>query len=133
MCLITRQKKAKILKKDLIVFKFIKENNFSSYHHFWWEKRRLYLQALSPKSIANKCAYEGDFSYADCQAQEKYEGLTQCYHLSEGFHSCLTKQRAKKARPSEPFTKIVKFLIPKGSKVFYDATELVVSNQIMML
>lgn len=136
MCLITRQKKAKILKKDLIVYKCLnqrEDGTFNSYFQsdFVWLKNYLYqISYLNPILRTNNFENHGIWYYADSMANNKYRGISQTYYITYGFHACLTRKRCNQLK----YNSIIKeFLIPKGSKVFYDATGLIVSNQMMLL
>ncbi len=137
MCLITRQKKAKILNKDLKVYKSISikfDNVITSYFQssFIWHQNVLKISdSLIIKPRLNPVNNNGnDWFYADGIALNKYEGMSQTYYITFGFHACLTRKRCINLNYTG---NIKEFLIPKGSQVFYDATGLIVSNQMMML
>ena len=131
MCLVTRQRKPKILKKDLKVYKVLKSGNDSPYNNYHWRKGQLETTKFSLKTGNGK-----NFCFADFQSLKKYNDLSQCTEIGKGFHACMTKERAESVTP-KIFTnenyEICEFLIPKGSEVYYDCTGLIVANQMMML
>ena len=131
MCLITRQKKAKILKKDLIIFKTVNVYNdviqSVCQSHFKWIANKLEKVNLNIKSVHNT----KDRFYTDEGTQKIYEKLSQCVSISEGFHAALTPDRP--ICIEWDYVEVKEFLIPAGSEVFYNATGLIVSNQMMML
>ena len=130
MCLVTRQRKPKILKKDLKVYKLLKEGNFSPFNSFRWNKTNLYKTMFCIQKGNGK-----DMCFADGKSKDKYFSLSQCTEISEGFHACVTMERAEELKigVSWIICTINEFLIPKGSEVYYDCTGLVVANQMMML
>ena len=128
MCLVTFQRKPKILKKDLRVYKAVimyDDEIHSTYYDFTWEKGKLYTEKLLIEKFPFKSVEHYDSIVFDhYNTTSKYK-LT-C--ISDGFHAALNEQRLK----NSPYD-IMEFLIPKGSEVYYDATGLVVSNQMMLL
>jgi hypothetical protein len=129
MCLVTRQRKAKILKEDIKVYKMIEDGNKSVFERFTWTKGKLFTTKLGIEYGHGK-----DFCFADDVCNQMYSGLNNCTGISSGFHACLTKERAKQFDIKWMNNiAVCEFLIPKGSEVFYDETDLIVSNQIMML
>ena len=134
MCLITRQKKAKITKKDLVVFKCLNNGDISVSRYFPWIEGQLVkcdLKIIKREHPSNN--HGGDWFYADHITNGIYNGLSNCYAISVGLHACTTKERAKRLADCYDTNIIEEFLIPKGSEVFYDVTGLIVSNQMMML
>jgi len=64
-----------------------------------------------------------DFYEEDIKKGKQYTSV------SEGFHAALTEDRLFVTADSPPR----KFLIPKGSEYYLDATGLIVANQMKML
>lgn len=125
MCLVTRQIKPKVLKKDLIVFKAVHENNeevVSRYYRFTWKKGVLEETEMKTLRCHFQCAEKFDDVVYQTYVYKK--GLFT--EVSEGFHAFKTKARY-------PYVTIREFLIPKGSLYFEDKSGLIVSNQMMLL
>ena len=134
MCLVTFQKKAKITKKDLVVYKSIQllqDGTFNSiYNGFNWEKGILYKTNLGIyERIAGKTivydSIAAEIYNTNCKVENRIAN-----EISEGFHACLTKERVNENFDKYPCRE---FIIPKGSEVFYDKTGLIVSNQMKRL
>ena len=130
MCLVTRQRKPKILKRDLKVYKVLKEGGYSKYTNFCWTPKELCKENIHTTGNRGK-----DMKYCDSKAMDVYWRLSGCIEIDRGFHACCTKERARKLLAMFGFTEesVCEFLIPKGSEVYYDCTGLVVANQMMML
>lgn len=137
MCLVTEQEKPETIKKDLIVYKSLtvteKGRLMSAMYEFRYE-----LNVLYKAKITSDCVFD---YFADGIASRKYdllgrssdvlkEKLKHFNHIHEGFHSMESVKRAKGIWME---TKIFECLIPKGSKVYKDATGLIVSNQIIIV
>ena len=138
MCLVTTQRKAKITKKDLVVFKGVREFDGeirSLYHGFRYEENIPYARALkierNPVEVVTVFddiattkykPWKRDYEKSTKKAMNKIVTEISC-----GFHACLTKERV-----TDKDYIIREFIIPKGSEVYYDATGLIVSNQIIL-
>lgn len=139
MCLVTRQIKPITTKKDLVVFKDVEEGFDNAgickslYFYFEWRKNVLNTTDLCVTRIRPY-----DFRPPDHNNPNNYfDGIAHLFYVkdkrkltevSNGFHAVLTKKRL-----TQPCYSRVKFLIPKGSLIFKDATGLIVSNQMMLL
>lgn len=135
MCLITKQKKAKIAKKDITVYKKVNlysDKITSEVRKFEYEIEKEYTTVLTPKSIAG-LSIGTDFTMYD-EAVNKAYPISSLYEyvipsnvnlnvISEGFHAFKRKDRCY-------YNAIC--TIPKGSEYFEDATGLIVSNQIII-
>jgi len=135
MCLITRQKESKILKKDLTVFKFVKEFENNSCMSHVGSYGFIYRKDILNKTTMKRSI---DFSPFDDVVERNYpccpEYNDDLISIGEGFHSSLRKSRLSDILESyflKPGTIIAEFVIPKGSEVYEDATGLIVSNQII--
>jgi hypothetical protein len=127
MCLLTQQSKPIIITKDLIVYKDVKKVEediyISSHEGFKWKKgvleqRCLFVCTCDPQTSSS----------LDYITNNYYFNKNKVLSISIGLHAYCDKER-----PSHLFGKLKEFLIPKGSEVYYDATGLIVSNQMMML
>lgn len=150
MCLITRQEKAKIAKKDIEVYKEVIEvykeveiyssiinsnSNIinSKVQGFQYIIGKKYSTELAPKSISG-LRIGIDFKVQDEIVSRIYSQICYAYGhiiitndnikvISKGFHSFKTKNRSH-------YNAIC--IIPKGSEYFEDETGLIVSNQIII-
>lgn len=141
MCLITKQSKPIILKEDLKVYKTlipsISEGNiaYSAHQAFKYSLNKLY---------ATKIEEHGEMSSYDKISEEKYFGnlgwierilIFQKEKLKsyrEGFHFIKTLKRCNRKEFINGEC-VYKCIIPKGSKVYFDETDLGVANQIIIL
>ena len=136
MCLITEQKKAKIAKKDIKVYKEVEiySNIISSMvQGFQYIIGKKYSTELTPKPVSG-LRIGIDFKVQDEIVAMAYPQVFCAYGyrittndnikvISEGFHSFKTKARSY-------YNAIC--IIPKGSEYFEDKTGLIVSNQIII-
>jgi len=145
MCLITKQTTPTILNEDLIVYKelkYIEGEIYSNCEDFPYELNKLYQTEIKKTT---------DLCYNDHIVEQYYNltgfsllGLKEEYkkqHLKsygKGFHFYNSIERLNLS--NEPFKNdvlvyqqvTVKCTIPKGSKVYFDDTELGVANQIIL-
>ena len=131
MCLITKQKKPIITKKDLIVYKTLCQDYSATNFRFSYILGVLYFQKLvydnEPKTyMGEKVMKEYGFNHRDFETICK--NLT---NVHDGFHFYRTKKRALEHKNRDEI--IVSCFIPKGSEVFYDKTKLGVTNQIKII
>jgi len=136
MCLITEQTEPIILEKDLIVFKTVRNSNgcITPVHILNF----VYMQGVK-NPIVKLVPTKELGMFADTPSQMHYkhkfisarswdfvEGLVS---ISEGYHSFQSLERLYatfwRGLVSAQFT------IPAGSEIYYDATGLIVSNQII--
>ena len=133
MCLVTRQRKPKILKKDLKVYKVLREGSRSKYQNFLWEPEISHKEIIH---ITDNKKWDR-FQFCDDKTMDKYYKLSGCIEIDKGFHACCTKERAEGLSADPRYScikeEVYAFLIPKGSEVYYDCTGLIVANQMMML
>ena len=137
MCLVTEQKRVKILKEDLIVYKLFEISGdgispWSGVYAFNYKVGKTHHQPLTVDNIPS--------SYHDITVGKAYgfininEGkafinnpiAVKLTHIHEGFHSALTLKRLSYTFDCFECT------IPKGSRVFMDKTGLVVSDTIIL-
>lgn len=139
MCLVTRQRKPRITKRDLVVYKVINVNYLTKAIHsryfpeFIWRKGKMEETKLdysrTEYNSAERFDREVDNKYCKGNfGSNNYEIITE---VGRGFHATKTRKRLMECGYS--WESIMKFLIPKGSEVFTDITGLIVSNQMMML
>jgi len=126
MCLITKWKKPKVAKKDIICFKTMRRIEgaiTSSFQFFEYELDKLYETEMAEDPSG------GPHDYKDSKKLEEYvrEGIPHKI-ISEGFHAALTIQRLGWIG----FDYIYKCIIPKNSLYYRDATGLIVANQIII-
>lgn len=134
MCLVTRQIKPRITKKDLVVRKIVRVNHDESITSFCrssfiWIKGKLETTELGiSKRIPRNCCV-----HDDPQSEYYKEGNKQRNRkltvVSQGFHAVVDPNYNCNLSGYN----IRKFLIPAGSTIYKDATGLIVSNKMMML
>ena len=125
MCLVTKQRKAKIAKKDIVCYKLLADYLSSIYFACSYRKGVLMRTDLqvhkAVKGDMNEC-----FDNSCYKLYYPYTGQTNI--ISQGFHAALSVKRLKGKGWS-----IYEFLIPAGSEYFIDKTGLIVSNQIILV
>ena len=138
MCLITEQKRVKILKEDLIVYKnfHIVDNLIRPWtgafrHKIEYKVGKLHKQTLGVDNIPDsvydikvKDAYKLETPLASCTR------ALQLTHVHEGFHATIIFDRL--VIMPYPGYVIFKCRIPKGARVFKDKTGLIVSDTIIL-
>lgn len=148
MCLITEQKRAGVLKKDMKVYKVVRkygETYCSPIQSFEWEWDTLYETDMGIKRNLVKFGYAvvypslffGEkYSFVDKAAAEGYSGFRgRLTVIHEGFHAYTTRERINLEHWKQSiyaFSDILCFTIPVGAKVFRDATGLIVSDKIIL-
>jgi len=129
MCLVTRQKKAKVLTKDLIAYKMlrVKDSKIESLCFLkTWEINK--VEKADFTFVEKRCNY----SFNDNEAIDKYYRLSNTICIAQGFHASLTKNRIIDF--SDNYEDIIfKVKIPAGSKVYYDCTGLIVSDTMILI
>ena len=139
MCLITNQINPIILKEDRIVYKKLKciDNIlYSPFNYFEWELNILY---------ETKIKKTNNYSYFDSEDLKHIIKITgkldmldlktfikkaNFISLGEGFHSFDSYFRAMSSRTCG--ISLYKCIIPKGSEIYYNPSNLVVSNKIII-
>ena len=141
MCLITDQLKPRRIKENLLVFKMLKMDvdkklysPFLMYSSCQWTESVVKETSLVfVKSIIKECIFADtmslDYYYAK-YANSLYE--TKITEVSRGFSACISKARAKMLLGCENWV-IKECIIPEGSEIFTDETELIISNKMMLL
>jgi hypothetical protein len=123
MCLISRYKEPKVAQKDITVYKVVREvpGGYSSiYESFFYKSGKLYKTRMSK---ANGGSLDGQ------ELRETAHYVTKFY-IEKGFHTAATKIRLKDLIWCDEI--IVKGTIPKGSLYYRNASNLLVSNQIIL-
>lgn len=124
MCLQTKQKEPKIAKKDKTVYKILsiyKMDEFRSpFEGFIYKVGKKYSTKI--KETSNNCAYD-NIANAAKKLNTNYKSY------GAGFHSALKKDRLKLDFSNE---RLVKCIIPAGSKYYVGFSGLVVSNKIIV-
>lgn len=135
MCLITEQQIPCRTTEDKTVYKIItKETNnicrpvFMN-THFEYHIGRLEKTTLTLSDDIS----ERHFDYVvGTEYKLEKRRITDYTIVTQGFHAMTTLDRAKNALDDEePSQFIAEFLIPKGSQIYTDKTNLIVSNQII--
>lgn len=119
MCLITKQKKPKIAKEDIIVYKVLVNYGNRLHSPYQW-----YLYKLNELVTIDKFGI--DYSRIN----------TKLFFIYEGLHSYISKELAFKEQKSwVPIENISVYegIVPKGSEYYVskDRTELVSNNLII--
>jgi len=129
MCLITRQKKAKVLTKDLIAYKMFRVRNgkIKSLHFpKTWETNKV------EKTDFTFVEKRYDYNYSDNKTFDKYYHLSNTIGIAQGFHASLIEERFFIYFYDKNY-RIYKVKIPAGSKVYYDCTGLIVSDTMILI
>jgi hypothetical protein len=145
MCLITNQTEPIILEKDLFVYKFCKKENNKIKPYFYDKSKLIYKKnVLNIENIKNSSDDYRRTEFFDRTAKnylfensnpsiydlESMIESNKLKSISSGFHFIASKQRIKLCNNYEHL-KVYTFIIPKGSEVYFDASELGVTNKIM--
>ena len=141
MCLITEQKKSILTTEDMIVWKRLAPfSNISPYQEFKYIPGTLYKTRIKkcntePPKFADIISYKfypelHEISWDKREDMKKLWKKSGFIMITEGFHSYATEERALRVSANR---RLRKFLIPKGSLIYGDATDLIVSNKIIML
>ena len=129
MCLITRQKKAKVLTKDLIAYKMLRVEDSkigSLCFPKTWEINKV------EKTDFTFVKKRREYNFNDTEAMNKYYHLSNTICIAQGFHASLTKYRIIDFSADER-AEVFKVKIPAGSKVYYDCTGLIVSDTMILI
>lgn len=95
--------KEKIAKIDIDVYKIINIENKSEWKHFQYVPNTLY-RLRKKLNLEQKAGLVTKLNY---------------YKIDEGFHSY--DKNAVETQQIVPFLKLVKFIIPKGAKYYYNS------------
>lgn len=129
MCLITEQKRAKILKEDLVVYKMLRvsgDNIFAWMQAFQYEFGFLHKTKMAVDNIAQSAMDDDVVNAYDLDSF--LDNSTHLTHVHLGFHFATSIKRFSGYDES-----IFKCIVPKGSRVYFDKTGLGVSNQIKII
>jgi hypothetical protein len=133
MCLITQQEKPFIARKPLIVYKFVRINQFG------FLKGLFYPFSYQLNTTYETLITQGHdiYGFFDLIASEKYNNRTgkKLISYESGFHTISEFRLKKMDKPklTEPEKIVlVECTIPKGSTYYRDKTGLLVSNQIII-
>jgi hypothetical protein len=139
MCLITEQKRAGVLKKDMKVYKVVRKNDetyCSPIQSFEWKWDLLYEtnMGIIRNVVYPSIFFGGKYSFTDKAAAEGYSGfMRRLTIIYEGFHAYMAPERANLNDWFEGDKLIILcFTIPAGAKVFRDATGLIVSDKMIL-
>jgi len=134
MCLIT-EKLPEILKEDLVVYKLLHEDLTSIFNSYQYKYNDLCLlielipnceeDYLFANFVANR------YYSADNDPQETLDNLER-FHLfgyNKGYHFYITKEKALQSAYIDTYI-LVECIVPRGSTIVYDSTELGVASQI---
>jgi len=129
MCLVTRQKKAKVLIKDLIAYKMLRVEDSkikSTCFPKIWEINKV------EKTGFTFVKKRHEYSFNDSEAMDIYCYLSNTICIAQGFHASLKKYRIIDFSADER-DEVFKVKIPAGSKVYYDCTGLIVSDTMILI
>lgn len=128
MCTITTWMEPKIAEKDITVYKIL-DNYLRSVHtRFQYEFGKLYSTEM--ESVEDMCTYDShDTNYLDSNISD-WRSLKKVKSIGPGFHSALKPSRLTPDNESEY---IFMCKIPKGSLYYEGVTNLIVSNQIIIV
>jgi len=129
MCLVTRQKKAKVLTKDLIAFKMLKVKDSKIKSLCFPKTWKINKVEKTNFTFVEK---RHEYSFNDGEAVDKYCHLSNTICIAQGFHASLTKNRIIDFSADER-DGVYKVKIPAGSKVYYDCTGLIVSDTMILI
>jgi|GEM_PF-6784958 len=123
MCIRIENRKYTIAKEDIIVYKACKkwgENFYSYYECFKYIPNKRYHSEISFR--------QDSAGYLDGVERMAWLNVDKnILFIEEGFHSCLTMDRLYTYTP----TVTGQFIIPRGSKIWYGRTNLIVSDTII--
>jgi hypothetical protein len=142
MCLVTKQKKARIATRDIICYKQVVSTEprdlkkvdcvESRFYAFTW-----YPNQLNATELDCKMETLGWVSYFDPRTKGYLDKIAKgnpnalFNAVGGGFHASLTRRRLEVLCDDYP---IGTFVIPRGSEIFTDgANGLIVSNKMMWL
>jgi hypothetical protein len=123
MCLVSRYKEPKVAEKDITVYKIVREvpRGYSSHFEaFFYKSGKLYKTRMS----------KSNGGCLDTRERIETSHYTTKFYIERGFHSAATKTRLKHLVDGDAI--IVKGTIPKGSLYYRNASNLLVSNQIIL-
>ena len=138
MCLVTKQRRAKIAKKDITCYKRLHPDLRSYYQNFKYSVGVLVTRELRveynikdwfPLDSHVAIVYgdpmymKGSFMFSDRNEILRTKSANQ---ISDGLHASLSIDRIGGVS-------VYEFVIPAGSEYFIDKTGLIVSNQIMLV
>ena len=129
MCLITEQKRVKILRKDLTVYKRFYDGGVLRPWSLSYRDKFVYTVGVvhkQPLCVNNIYGGHHDLLAQNAYHSARYENFT---NVHDGFHSAL---KLKRLGVCQHYYIDYVCVIPKGSKVFKDKTGLIVSNQIIL-
>ena len=138
MCLVTKQRKAKIAKKDITCYKQLGYGLVSRYMKYRYYVGVVVTRPLHvefnindwfplDQIVSNEYGEVKDgYRYSE---REKLIRTKRANEVSSGLHASLTTDRLEENVEHG----LYEFLIPAGSEYFTDKTGLIVSNQIMLV
>ena len=129
MCLITKQKRVKILKEDLVVYKMIRsvgDRCFAWMRDFEYTLGFLHKQEMEVNNTP-QTAMDEDVLHA-YNILNSLEHSIHLTHVHIGFHFATSIERVYDYNEV-----IFECIVPKGSRVYFDKTGLGVTNQIKIV
>lgn len=138
MCLITEHTEPRVLDKDMVVYKKLRKtaskNIFiSDVFCFQYVLNKLYETDMVVSDGTQQC-FDAVATKVYGTAKERMLDSNNLISVSNGFHSAKNIKRylveGSFCRASSEV--IVKCIIPKGSLIYEDATDLVASNKIII-
>lgn len=141
MCLITKKKRSKVLKKDIIGYKILKENLSPFYRGGdSYEINKLYQTKLKQSKTPFPADEIVELKYnINNICKHAYRGYNNIMYketglkvIGQGFHFCTTIERILSKEGVSESASIYSVIIPKGSKVYFDETNMGVADQIII-
>jgi hypothetical protein len=156
MCLITKTKKVKVLKRDLPVWKLLGPNNESLVQKYPYKEGKIHTAKMTklPNDSRNWKAADGTASEGLDKLYPSWRNLGEDIWFEEarerdnamciqkGLHAYTTRRRASgmKKDIAENFwlsityetVNVVKFIIPEGAEYYKDEFGCIISNKIKL-
>lgn len=127
MCLSTLQKKPKIAEKDIICYKIMYPLNNGIYRSIYYQmnyKLNTLYKTSMKRSLLTNC-----YDFKASVDTDNYPKKSVRY-IGQGFHSAKTRKRLGDIWDS---ARLLKCIIPKGAKYYEGISDLLVSDQIILM
>lgn len=125
MCLVTEQKRVKIAKEDIPVYKALRSDLTTIYQTGFQYKLGKMNETTITEVVDDNFYGNGDSYYYE-RARDRGKEI---HFYAEGFHTFTTLEEAKKN--CSEFT-IVAGIIPKGARYYTNKFNMAVSNKLLL-
>jgi hypothetical protein len=140
MCLVTTQKKPKVAKKNITVYKALNVDNNGFIravfqHGYHYELGKLNSTKIKVNTYFDECFdKQADICFLYTTGFHSSDAIDNgdAISISEGFHSAKTEARLFDICNNDNEVKIFKCTIPSGALYYEDFSGLVVSNEIII-